>query len=109
MNNIKKLYKFILLLFILYITIPSYSLCAYPELVNRLTDAFIKINNYIKALGGPAAATAIGTGLFIKKFSFGDEERIRIGKKLIKTAIFSYSFLLCTDLVISTIRVILSS
>ncbi len=104
----KKLYKLIIFLFIFYITIPSYSFCAYPELVSKLTDAFLKINTYLKALGGPAAATAVGTGLFIKKFSFGDEERIRIGKKLIKTAIFSYAFLLCTDLILSTIKIVLS-
>ena len=40
----------------------------------------------------------------MKKFSFGDEERIRIGKKLIKTSLFSYAFLLALDLILSTIE-----
>jgi hypothetical protein len=40
----------------------------------------------------------------MKKFSFGDEERIRTGKKLIKGSLFSYAFILATNLILSTIQ-----
>ena len=39
----------------------------------------------------------------MKKFSFGDEERIVVGKKLIKSTIFSYAFILSVDLILSVI------
>ena len=40
----------------------------------------------------------------MKKFSFGYEEKIRTGKKLVKTALFSYVFILAVDLVLSAIE-----
>lgn len=108
----KKFFYFFSLIFLLFIFycffIATNSFAAYPTLVTKLSDAFTKINSYIKKLATPAAATAIGTGIFIKKFSFGDEERIRLGKKLIKTALFSFAFLICTDLILSTIVLILA-
>lgn len=107
--NLFRLILVTLVLFILYIIFPNFSFAAYPALVSRLSSAFLKVNLYIKSLGAPAAATAIGTGIFIKKFSFGDEERIRTGKKLIKTALFSYGFLLCIDVILSFINTLLSS
>ena len=39
----------------------------------------------------------------MKKLSFGDEERIRTGKKLIKGSLFSYAFILAIDLILSAI------
>ena len=51
-----------------------------------------------------AAAVAVGTGVFMKKFSFGDEEKIRTGKKLIKGSLFSYGFILAIDLILSAIK-----
>ena len=50
-----------------------------------------------------------GTGVFMKKFSFGDEERIRTGKKVIRGALFSYSFILAIDLILSAIQLLMSS
>lgn len=40
----------------------------------------------------------------MKKFSFGDEERIRIGKKIIRGSLFSYAFILAIDLILSAIQ-----
>ena len=51
---------------------------------------------------------AVGTGVFMKKFSFGDEERIRLGKKLIKGSLFSYAFILAIDLILSAIKSLVS-
>ena len=50
------------------------------------------------------AAVAVVSGLFMQKFSFGDEEKIRSGKKLVKTALFSYAFVLAIDLVLAAIK-----
>ena len=52
----------------------------------------------------PAAAVAVGVGVFMKKFSFGDEERIRIAKKLIRGSLFSYAFILAINLILSAIK-----
>lgn len=112
MKNQKKIFYLLFLTLVLFLIycffVPIVSQAAYPTLVSKLSGAFEKINSYIKVLSTPAAATAIGTGIFIKKFSFGDEERIRLGKKLIRTALFSYAFLICTDLLLSTILLILA-
>ena len=40
----------------------------------------------------------------MRKFSFGDEEKIRTGKKLITGSLFSYAFILGIDLVLSAIQ-----
>ena len=40
----------------------------------------------------------------MKKFSFGDEERIVSGKKLIRNTLFSYAFILSVDLVLKAIE-----
>src|SRR5574344_1303278 len=94
-------------LFILFIFIIIYLLffpsvfAAYPKLITKINNAFQKVEGWLTKLATPAAAVAIGSGIFIKKFSFGDEERIRIGKKLIRTSLFSYIFILLLDLILS--------
>ena len=80
------------------------SFAATPKLVNKLQDAFEDIEDWIIKLATPAAAVAVGVGVFMKKFSFGDEEKMRIGKKLIKTSLFSYAFILAIDLILSAIK-----
>lgn len=44
----------------------------------------------------------------MKKFSFGDEERIRVGKKVIRGSLFSYAFILAIDLILSTIQTLIA-
>ena len=66
--------------------------------------AFEKIKTWLVKLATPAAAVAVGTGLFMRKFSFGDEEKIRTGKNLIKGSLFSYAFILLLDLILSAIQ-----
>ena len=75
-----------------------------PELVNTLNAAFENIKDWLLALATPAAAVAVGVGVFMKKFSFGDEERIRIAKKLIRGSLFSYAFILAINLILSAIK-----
>ena len=78
-----------------------------PEVVDKLNSAFEKIENWMLKLSTPAAAVAVCVGLFMKKFSFGDEERIRVAKKLIRGSLFSYAFILVLDLVLSAIQTLL--
>lgn len=77
---------------------------ATPKIVKIAEDAFEDIEKWLLTISTPAAAVAVVTGLFIQKFSFGDEERIRTGKKLVKSALFCYAFVLGTDLVLAAIK-----
>lgn len=94
----------ILFLFIIFIFYFSTNVFASdPKLVTKLNSAFSEIKGWLIKLATPAAAVAVGTGIFMKKLSFGDEERIRTGKKLIKGSLFSYAFILAIDLILSAI------
>lgn len=75
-----------------------------PQIVTKINDAFEKIESWILKISTPAAAVAVGSGVFMKKFSFGDEEKIRTGKKIIKGSLFSYAFILAIDLILSAIK-----
>lgn len=99
---LKKLF-FILLIFILF-TYPCLSYAATPKLVSKLNSAFEQVEDWLIKLATPAAAVAVGTGVFMKKFSFGDEEKIRTGKKLIRGSLFSYAFILAIDLILAAIK-----
>lgn len=79
-----------------------------PKIVSKINSAFENIESWILKLSTPAAAVAVGTGIFMKKFSFGDEERIRTGKKIIKSSLFSYAFILAIDLILSAIKSLIS-
>ena len=102
-NNFYILFSIFFIIILLFSIIPN-SYSADPKIVTKLTSAFTKIKTWILKLSTPAAAVAVGTGIFIKKFSFGDEERLRLGKKLIRGALFSYSFILSTDLILAAIK-----
>ena len=99
----KIIYFFIIISFSLLL---SSSICyaATPKLVTKIDDAFETISSWLVNLSTPAAAVAVGTGVFMKKFSFGDEEKIRTAKKLIRGSLFSYGFILAIDLILSTIK-----
>ena len=75
-----------------------------PKLINKLNSAFENIEKWIIKISTPAAAVAVCSGALMRKFSFGDEEKIRIGKKLITGSLFSYAFILAIDLVLSAIQ-----
>ena len=100
----------ILLFFILLFNIFNISYCFFdstPKIVTKLNDAFTKIEEWLLKLATQAAAVAVGTGVFMKKFSFGDEERIRIAKKLIRSSLFSYGFIFAIDLILSAIKTLI--
>lgn len=108
-----KKFKFLLiytffLLFIFYFifsnTVFASIFSSTPELVTTLNNAFEDIEDWLITLATPAAAVAVGVGVFMKKFSFGDEERIRVAKKLIRGSLFSYGFILAINLILSAIQ-----
>lgn len=75
-----------------------------PTLVNKLNSILKKIKEYMVKLAGPAAALAIATGVMIRKLSFGDEEKMVIGKRVIINAIFCYFIILLVDLIVKFIE-----
>ena len=105
-------YCFILLLTLLFLFQSSHVHAALfdstPELVTKLNSAFEKIQEWLLKLATPAAAVAVAVGVFMKKFSFGDEERIRIAKKIINGSLFSYGFILVLNLILSAIKSLLT-
>ena len=108
----KKRFLFVLS-FILFLLIFSSNVSANifngnPEIVDKLNSAFEKVESWMLKLATPAAAVAVAVGLFMKKFSFGDEERLRIAKKLIRGSLFSYAFILVLDLILSAISSLLT-
>ena len=101
---------FICFLFFLFIHIFSYYSFALgdPKIVSKINSAFENIESWLLKIATPAAAVAVGTGVFMKKFSFGDEEKIRTGNKLVKGSLFSYAFILAIDLILSAIKSLIS-
>ena len=73
-----------------------------------MNDAFEDIESWIIKIATPAAAVAVCTGALMRKFSFGDEEKIRTGKKLMTGSLFSYGFILAIDLILSAIQSLIS-
>ena len=109
--NKKFIYMFFLLfLFFIFLFIFSSHSLAFgePQIVNKINSAFESIEKWILKIATPAAAVAVGSGVFMRKFSFGDEEKIRTGKKLIKGSLFSYAFILAIDLILSAIKSLIS-
>lgn len=100
--------KIILFTFIFTLLFTTVSFCATQKVVSRIENALETISGWIVKIATPAAAVAIGSGLLIQKFSFGDEERIMAGKKIIRSALFSYAFVLIIDLVLDAIKSIMT-
>lgn len=104
----KKIIFSIVLFSYLIFTFNCFSFAATPTLVTTLNDAFEDIESWIIKIATPAAAVAVCTGALMRKFSFGDEEKIRTGKKLMTGSLFSYGFILAIDLILSTIQSLIS-
>lgn len=93
---------FLVMFFIFFTASNSYA--ATPKLINKLSSAFDDIEKWLIKLSTPATAVAVGVGLFMKKFSFGDEERIRSAKKIIRGSLVAYGILLALDLILAAIK-----
>ena len=105
-------YLLFILFFILFLFGNNYVKAALfdstPDIVNTLNSAFEKIEEWMLKLATPAAAVAIAAGVFMQKFSFGDEERIRTAKKIIRGSLFCYGFILVLNLILSAIKSLLT-
>lgn len=104
----RKIFIILFLFFIFILFWFNSSIYAYPKLINKIISAFQKLKSYIVGIATPAVAVSIGCGFMMQKFSFGDEERIRTGKKLIRTSFLSYAFILSLDLIVSLIETLIS-
>ena len=76
---------------------------AQPQIVKKLNTAFENIRDWMIKLATPAAAVAVGTGIFITKFSFGDDDKIMKGKRLVRTSLYSYGFIIAIELILKAI------
>ena len=102
-NKFQCLFFSILFIFIFLSSINS-TYAATPKIIDKMSSAFEDIEKWLIKLSTPAAAVAIAVGLFMKKFSFGDEERIRSAKRIIRSSFISYAMLLAIDLILSAIK-----
>ncbi len=104
----KKIYYIIFIFTFTIIFINLFSIYTFafgePQIVNKINSAFESIESWILKIATPAAAVAVGSGVFMRKFSFGDEEKIRTGKKIIKGSLFSYAFILAINLILAAIK-----
>ena len=101
----KTIISILTITFILSLTTFSYAgLFTGDDLTTKITNGLSEIQSWIVKIATPAATVAIGSGLLMKKFSFGDEEKITTGKRLIRSTLFSYAFILLIDPVISAIQ-----
>ena len=99
---------FIIFLFIILIIFSTNVYAADPKIVTTIKKAFESIESWIIKISTPAAAVAVGTGILMKKFSFGDEDKIRTVKRLIRGSLFSYAFILAVDLILSAIKTLVN-
>ena len=99
----KILFTFIIFTYIILI-LSTTAFASTPKLIKKLNTAFEDIESWIIKISTPAAAVAVCSGALMRKFSFGDEEKIRTGKKLITGSLFSYGFILAIDMILSAIQ-----
>lgn len=78
-----------------------------PTLVTKLNTAMKKILGYLETLATPIAGVAIATGVLMRKLSFGDEEKMIKGKKVIVNAIIGYAIIISIDLIIKFVESLL--
>ena len=99
----KKKSAVMILLFCVLIVTVSFGATSYPTIMNNLKSALNKIQEWLVAIATPAAAIGVITGVLIKKFSFGDTERMMVGRRLIRSCFFSYGMVVGIDLLLKAI------
>lgn len=104
MNKCKKGYIVLTVMLCIVIVSNNVFAATTPTLINKLNTALKHILEYIEKLATPAAGVAIATGVMIRKLSFGDEEKMIIGKRTIINAIVGYLIIQLIDLIIKFIE-----
>ncbi len=105
--NKKKLFYFLFIIFYSILLLFIFSKCCFcsdPKLISTLQKAFEEIEKWIMKISTPIAAVSTASGFLMQKFSFGDEEKIRTGKKLVRNSLISYAFILAIDLVLAAVK-----
>ncbi len=108
-----KKHKFILFIKIFILTLLLFFLCskisyaANTDVVVKVGSAFKTVKLWLFSISTPAAALSITIGLFMKKFSFGDEEKMRTSKKIIRSTFISYGLIILLDLILSAVESLL--
>ena len=104
--NKKTFYFIFTLIFsiILLFSFSNYSFCSDPKLVSTIQKAFEEVEKWIMKIATPIAAVSVASGFLMQQFSFGDEEKIRTGKKLVRNSLISYAFILAIDLVLAAVK-----
>jgi len=106
-NNLKKI-MIVIFAFTIIINFTSVIYGATnPTLVTKLNTAMKKILGYLETLATPIAGVAIATGVLMRKLSFGDDEKMVKGKKIIVNAIIGYGIILSIDLIIKFVEALL--
>ena len=93
------------LLLLLFYTNSSFA--ANSDVILKIGSAFKTIKIWLFSISTPAAALSITVGLSMKKFSFGDEEKMRTSKKIIRGTFISYGLIILLDLILSAIESLL--
>ena len=78
-----------------------------PTLVTKINSALKKILGYLEKISLPSAGVAIASGVLIRKFSFGSEEKMAIGKKIIINAILGYAIIISIDMILKFVDTII--
>ena len=79
-----------------------------PDIVKNIYNALDSIRKWMLIIATPAAAVGVISGVFIKKFSFGDEERMITGRKLVKNSLAGYGVAVSTGLILTAIEKLLT-
>lgn len=103
MKKNKKIFGIIMIVTLLFSTTFVFAATT-PTLVTKLNSALKKILDYLEKLSTPAAGVAIATGVMIRKLSFGDEEKMVIGKRVIINSIVGYLIIQLIDLILKFIE-----
>ncbi len=101
---INKMFIVFAILFVCIVMFNSIFAATDPTLVTKLNTAFKKIQGYLVKLSTPIAGLAIATGVLMRKLSFGNEEKMIMGKKVIVNAIVGYAIIMSIDLIIKFVE-----
>ncbi len=99
----KKGAAMILVFCVLIMTVSFAATAKYPTIMSNLNTALNKIQEWMVTIATPAAAIGVITGVLIKKFSFGDTERMLTGRRLIRSCFVSYGMVVGIDLILKAI------
>lgn len=105
-GQLMRLIRIVIIVGIMLVFLTNVFAATTPTLVTKLNSALKKILTYLKTISTPAAGVAIATGVLIRKLSFGDEEKMVIGKRVIVNAIVGYLIIQLIDLIIKFIEAI---